>query len=416
MGTPKVKARFEGVRGYRGVYVRTDANKTPGTFFIKYYDPTGKRVFETAKIRGVKKMTARKAADVRSDRMRGLAPSNRARREAEKAAKAVEEGRWTFDRLLAAWLEANPHKKGRVNDANRYKTHLKEPFGEREPREVLFLDVERFKARLLKATAAAPGRKWDATAKRRRGESAERITAAAERQRVRPTRPYAPGTVKSILSLLVRLANFGEKSQLCEGLRFRVQGPKGVRERTEDMAEEQLAQYLQTCREWPDPQAGNFQLLELYTGMRRGSARNLRWEDVDFERGFLHLRDTKTGDDKTIPLTQPVRELLEAHPRTGKNPYVFTSGRTGPRGMRQVAEAGRAIRDAAGLPKDFRPNHGLRHTFASHLASSGEVDLFTIGKLLGHRSTAMTARYAHLTDAALRRGADVMARIVARKA
>jgi len=54
------------------------------------------------------------------------------------------------------------------------------------------------------------------------------------------------------------------------------------------------------------------------------------------------------------------------------------------------------IKKAAGLPKDFRALHGLRHVYASMLASSGQVDLYTIQKLLTHKSPAMTQRYAHL--------------------
>jgi integrase len=64
------------------------------------------------------------------------------------------------------------------------------------------------------------------------------------------------------------------------------------------------------------------------------------------------------------------------------------------------------------LPRSFRANHGLRHSYASALASSGEVDLYTLQKLMTHKSPQMTQRYAHLRDETLRRGADVMSRIV----
>ena len=65
------------------------------------------------------------------------------------------------------------------------------------------------------------------------------------------------------------------------------------------------------------------------------------------------------------------------------------------------------IKEAAELPKDFRALHGLRHFYASMLASSGQVDFYTLQKLLTHKSAAMTQRYAHLRDEALRRASDL---------
>jgi len=62
--------------------------------------------------------------------------------------------------------------------------------------------------------------------------------------------------------------------------------------------------------------------------------------------------------------------------------------------------------------KDFRPLHGLRHTFASMLASSGKVDLYTLQKLLTHKSSEMTQRYAHLRDEALKKASDLAGDII----
>jgi integrase len=41
------------------------------------------------------------------------------------------------------------------------------------------------------------------------------------------------------------------------------------------------------------------------------------------------------------------------------------------------------------------------------LASSGQVDLYTLQKLLTHKTAAMTQRYAHLRDQALRQASDL---------
>jgi len=106
--------------------------------------------------------------------------------------------------------------------------------------------------------------------------------------------------------------------------------------------------------------------------------------------------------------------VLSNHPEVERNPYVFAGDRMGgPRGMRQISETSRKIRDAADLSAEFRPNHGLRGTFASHLASSGEVDLHTLQRLMTQKSPMVTQRYAHLRDETLKRGANVMPRLVA---
>ena len=70
------------------------------------------------------------------------------------------------------------------------------------------------------------------------------------------------------------------------------------------------------------------------------------------------------------------------------------------------------IKVGAGLPRDFRPMHGLRHVFASTLASSGQVDLYTLQRLLTHKSPQMTMRYAHLRDDVLRKAANLAGQIV----
>jgi hypothetical protein len=96
--------------------------------------------------------------------------------------------------------------------------------------------------------------------------------------------------------------------------------------------------------------------------------------------------------------------LFEKHPRT-ESPYVF-SGKDGGRRI-DINKPVNAIRKAAGLPKNFRPLHGLRHVYASMLASSGQVDLYTLQKMLTHKDPRMTQRYAHLRDEALQRASDV---------
>jgi integrase len=73
---------------------------------------------------------------------------------------------------------------------------------------------------------------------------------------------------------------------------------------------------------------------------------------------------------------------------------------------------GKLYEEKAGLPKDFRPLHGLRHVYASMLASSGKVDMYTLQRLLTHKSPLMTQRYAHLRDEALKKAANLAGEMI----
>jgi integrase len=148
--------------------------------------------------------------------------------------------------------------------------------------------------------------------------------------------------------------------------------------------------------------------LVLFTGMRRGELFSLRWKDIEFERGFISIREPKGGQDMKIPMNTEAREILQSLSRESE--YVFP-GRGGKRRV-DIARAVNAIKKVAGLPKDFRALHGLRHTYASMLASSGRVDLYTLQKLLTHKSPLMTQRYAHLRDQALRQASALAGEII----
>jgi integrase len=144
--------------------------------------------------------------------------------------------------------------------------------------------------------------------------------------------------------------------------------------------------------------------LLIFTGCRRNEILTLKWEHVDFERGCLWLPDSKTGA-QMVPLGAPAIELLSGLSQIDGNPYVLPGA---VRGKHYVAleKAWRRLRGRAGLD-DVRL-HDLRHSFASTGAAAGE-SLVLIGALLGHRNTATTARYAHLSNDPLRAAADRIA-------
>jgi integrase len=131
--------------------------------------------------------------------------------------------------------------------------------------------------------------------------------------------------------------------------------------------------------------------LLLLTGCRSGEVASLQWSDVKGNR--LKLRDSKTGP-RTVWLGDQARAVIAALPRQRGVAWLFWN----PVLCKPVLRIGNhwpSIRERAGL-SGVRV-HDLRHTFASHAAMNKET-LPMIGRLLGHRSTQSTSRYAHLDD------------------
>jgi integrase len=137
------------------------------------------------------------------------------------------------------------------------------------------------------------------------------------------------------------------------------------------------------------------------TGCRENEILSLRWDAVDFERGFLRLADTKTGRS-TRPLGEAAIAILKALPVVKDNPFVLPSKHPGQH-IKEIRRLWEAVRHAAKI-EDVRL-HDLRHSFASIPAISGE-SMLVVRSLLGHANVATTERYAHLADDPVKRAAD----------
>lgn len=359
----RIKTNYPGVFYIEGT---SPATGKPEKIFYIRYRKAGKMIEEKAGRQIQDDMTPARAAMLRSERVQGKKPSRQEAREQREATKQAEATRWTFNRLWQEYRDRKPGLKGFVTDENRYQNHIRPLLGDREPGTLTPFDVDRLRLKLLKT--------------------------------------HQPGTVKNVLELLRRLVNFAAKKHMCRTPSFTIEMPKVNNIKIEDLTADQLATLLEAIEAHPNVQAANAMKLALVTGMRRGELFRLQWQDVDFDRGFIHIRTPKSGFDQKIPLNAAARELLKAHPRSD-SPYVFP-GRHGGKRVDITKQVNR-IKEEAGLPKDFRALHGLRHVYASMLASSGQVDLYVLQRLMTHQSPHPTMRYAHLRDDALRRASDL---------
>jgi len=352
--------------------------------------------FRERKVRGADPGTMDEALAgcVRSAIIRGDVEPASKRREKEKATT------WTFDKLWTA-MKQDPDRGHKVNDDGsidltvgwrgtkkadeKYGKHIAPKFGKREPKDVRVGDIESWRADLAKR--------------------------------------YSKATTVTLIGILKSIAHYGASRELCPGIAFPVvlKGKKLGRAPEVKNAPpiEKLGDFVKTCESWPDRQEGDFMLLVAFTGMRRGSARNLKWEDVNLDAKTALLKDSKTGDVE-ISLSDLAVDILRKHPREMVSPYVFTGRGWEPlvsksgepvlhkkngkmRAMqierdlpqltqRQIDRVPAKIRDAAGLPSDLDPCHSWRRNLATTLDAQG-VSLETIKRAGGWKTIAMVSNY-----------------------
>lgn len=150
-------------------------------------------------------------------------------------------------------------------------------------------------------------------------------------------------------------------------------------------------------------------IFALNTGMRKGEILSLQWRDVDFARSVLVVMKSKNRERRTLPLNSRVFELLmeKHHKRNTGSDFVFSTSHSTRITDRNLSRAFYVAMEKAEL-ENFR-FHDLRHTFATRLVQAG-VDLYKVQRLLGHKTPAMTQRYAHHSPESLRDGVLVLDR------
>ena len=352
---------------YPGVYyveIKNSKDKVKDKIFYVRYRLDGKSIEEKAGYEKRDNFSFAKANLFRDEGINRKRKPNSVIREEKKELN----NKWTISKLWEEYLSQNSNLKRIGTDKGIFNNYLDKKFGNKQPSEIISMEVDRLRISLLKK--------------------------------------LKPATVWAILELLKRIGNFGAKRNLCAGINCYIKMPKVDNEKTEDLSDEQLSSLLKAIEKDTSIQAKNFMKLILYSGLRRGELFKLRWEDINFKKNYIFIRNPKGGKSQKIPLNSNAKDLLLNHERPYKNsPFVFP-GKNGNQRTDIKYQINR-IKKRAKLPKEFRPLHGLRHFYASMLASSGKVDMYQLQKLLTHKSPQMTQRYAHLRDEALNKASEV---------
>jgi type 1 fimbriae regulatory protein FimB/type 1 fimbriae regulatory protein FimE len=129
--------------------------------------------------------------------------------------------------------------------------------------------------------------------------------------------------------------------------------------------------------------------------LRVGELVALRWDQIDFTQGLLHVSRLKNGTASTHPLRGPEIRALRRLKREGKaSPYVFTTERGGPLTTATVRKMVARAGEEAGVGFPVHP-HMLRHAAGFKLANDGH-DTRSVQHYLGHRNIQHTVRYTEL--------------------
>ena len=230
-------------------------------------------------------------------------------------------------------------------------------------------------------------------------------------------KPRSGGTVKHYINLLSQVWDWSKKQGYCTGENPARNAdvnkaiPKSGGKRFRFLTKDEAAQLL------PALKRRSIQLWAkcvtiLYCGLRPIEVHSLTWEDIDEENKQIRvLREVKTnkGETRIIPYPNAFSLMLdEIRPESAlSSDLVFP-----PKSIRKERQEGIAaksweISDVFNdVIEEFGWNNGkaqndkvvpysLRHTYASWLVQAG-VPLYTVAELLGHSTTEVTKRYAHL--------------------
>ena len=177
--------------------------------------------------------------------------------------------------------------------------------------------------------------------------------------------------------------------------------------------------------------------IALICGLRQGEALGLRWQDVDFERGFLHLqvqiqkienkpsftalktsrsvRSVALTSETLAALKYQQELILQMKDGSGANweewDLVFPRANGMPRSAMSDSDEWHKALTLCGIPR--RRLHDARHTAATLMYSQG-VGIEVISRTLGHSTSAITSRlYVHNAEEPLKDAASKMSWLLA---
>jgi len=121
-------------------------------------------------------------------------------------------------------------------------------------------------------------------------------------------------------------------------------------------------------------------VLGFYQALRVSEVISLNKEDIDMERGFIHIKQSKGKKDRHIPIQEPTKFYLRYLPIEVTRQALHKA----------LKSLGKKI-----ISKDIH-FHTLRHSGASYYLNEKRIDIRFIQEFLGHSRLSTTQIYTHV--------------------
>lgn len=207
----------------------------------------------------------------------------------------------------------------------------------------------------------------------------------------------APATVEKIRVLFHRSFELARRWNVVGSDTNPVKGIPRMRidnARERYLSRDEIRRLLRACEASINPQLKYIVALLVLSGARKSELLFAKWDHIDVDRQLWLIPTSKNGKHRYVPLSQAALTIIDQLPKFDNCPWLIPNPET-----RQpyvsFKHSWETARDAAGL-KGLHV-HDLRHTAASLMAAAS-IDLYTIGKVLGHQNIASSQRYSHLAD------------------
>ena len=221
-------------------------------------------------------------------------------------------------------------------------------------------------------------------------------------ERLADVRPATVDRDIDVISQTLRYASDVWKIGPAESPLLGLKRPKYFNERDRRLGSGDERKLLEAARADENEYIEPVVILAIETAMRRSEIFSFSARDVDFDRRFILLRDTKNGQSRKVPLTRRAMAVLRALPDRGEAPLLKLTANAV-----KKAFFGRVLPAAGIADLHF---HDLRHEAISRFAETGKFKLIDLLAISGHRDPRMLQRYAHLCSKKLAERMDMVER------